>query len=359
MAIPKQPAFEEAEYERRLEQVQRAMAQRRLDAMVLFSPHNIFYLSGMDSENLFDYQCLVVPAAGEPTLVIFDFERARCENSCPLRQVETYTSFEDPVKTTLAAVPTRTGRVALEQQSSALSAGRFQQITEGLGQAEILDAFGVVEPVRLIKSAAEVAYMRKAAKLTEAGVAAGVAAMAPGKPDYEIAAAITEAMYRGGRERPFAGVPSSRPDTEPGALTARSTGTGIETGDTIFLEVTGAARRYTGPLMRTAILGEARGGDPQGGVDCGADGGSDLGGSASGSQGERRGEGRVEERRAFAGHDGLSLQLRVPGWASGILRAGLSIWATSSGRIMTVRWKQAWFSICPCRSANTVSMASI
>ena len=97
-------------------------------------------------------------------------------------------------------VPTRTGRVALEQQSSALSVRRFQQLTEGLSQAEILDAFGVVEPLRLIKSAAEVAYMRKAAERTEAGVAAGVAAMAPGKPDYEIAADITEAMYRGGGE---------------------------------------------------------------------------------------------------------------------------------------------------------------
>ena len=255
MAIPKQPAFEQAEYERRLEQVQRAMAQRRLDAMVLFSPHNIFYLSGMDSENLVDYQCLVVPAAGEPTLVIFGFEKARYENSCWLRQVETYTSFEDPIEATLAVVPTRTGRVALEQQSAALSVGRFQQITQGLGQAEILDAFGVVEPVRLIKSAAEVAYMRKAAELTEAGVAAGVAAMAPGRPDYEIAAAITEAMYRGGGETVCWG-PIVAAGYRAGSAHSTFNGYQIKRGDTIFLEVTGAVRRYSGPLMRTAILGE-------------------------------------------------------------------------------------------------------
>ena len=95
MAIPKQPAFEEAEYERRLERVQRAMAERRLDALLLFSPHNVFYLSGMDTENLVDHQCLVVPAAGEPALVISEFEKARYENSCWLQQLKTYT-FEDP-----------------------------------------------------------------------------------------------------------------------------------------------------------------------------------------------------------------------------------------------------------------------
>lgn len=255
MAIPKQPAFEEAEYARRLEQVQRVMARRRLDVLLLFSPHNIFYLSGMDSENLFDYQCLVVPATDEPTLVIFDFENARFENSCWLQRVETYTSFEDPIETTLAVLPTRADRVALEKQSAAVSVERFQQITQGLGRADIQDAFGIVEPVRLIKSSAEVAYMRKAAELTDAGVAAGVAALAPGRPDYEVAADIMGAMYRGGGETVCWG-PVVAAGYRAGSAHSTFNGYRLQRGDTVFFEVTGEVRRYTGPLMRTAILGE-------------------------------------------------------------------------------------------------------
>ena len=86
MAIPHEPAFARDEYESRIAKVRRGMAERGLDGLVVFSPHSIYYLAGMDSENLFDFQCLIVPASGEPTLVILDFEEARAENSVGLGQ---------------------------------------------------------------------------------------------------------------------------------------------------------------------------------------------------------------------------------------------------------------------------------
>src|SRR5437588_608829 len=55
MTIPHEPAFEAAEYGARLAAVRRGMAERELDALLVFGPHNVFYLSGMDSENLFDF----------------------------------------------------------------------------------------------------------------------------------------------------------------------------------------------------------------------------------------------------------------------------------------------------------------
>jgi Xaa-Pro aminopeptidase len=38
------------------------MADRKLDAIILFGPHNIAYLTGMDSENLFDPQACILGA---------------------------------------------------------------------------------------------------------------------------------------------------------------------------------------------------------------------------------------------------------------------------------------------------------
>ena len=79
MSIPREPAFEVAEYRRRLQRVQTAMTEKEWDLLLLFSPHNVFYLSGMDSENLFDYQCLLVPQDRDPVLIISHFEEARSE----------------------------------------------------------------------------------------------------------------------------------------------------------------------------------------------------------------------------------------------------------------------------------------
>ena len=96
MTIPHEPAFPAEEYAARLAAVRSGMADRDLDALLVFAPHNVFYLSGMDSENLFDFQCLVVPATGEPILVILDFEEARAANSVGAGRVVSYHAFDDP-----------------------------------------------------------------------------------------------------------------------------------------------------------------------------------------------------------------------------------------------------------------------
>ena len=254
MPIPKQLAFEQGEYESRLERVQRAMANRGLDAMLLFGPHNILYLSGMDTENFVDYECLVVPEEGDPTLVILDVERARYENSSWLPSVETYHSSDDPVAVTRAAMKTRVGKIGVERRASALSVDLFEKLAASLPQADLVDAFGIVEQLRLVKSPAEIAYMRRAAELSELGTAAGVNAMRIGAADFEIAAEVTGEMYREGGDTVCWG-PIVAAGYRAGSTHSTFNGYRLKQGDTVFFEVTGEMRRYTAPLMRTAVLG--------------------------------------------------------------------------------------------------------
>ena len=54
MSVCREPAFAEGEYRRRLAAVHARMAQRQLDGILLFGAHNVNYLTGMDSENLFE-----------------------------------------------------------------------------------------------------------------------------------------------------------------------------------------------------------------------------------------------------------------------------------------------------------------
>ncbi len=254
MPIPKQLAFEQGEYEGRLERARRAMAERGLDAMLLFGPHNIFYLSGMDTENFVDYQCLVVPREGDPTLVILDVERARYENSSWLPNVDTYHSSEDPVALTRAAMKTQVGKIGVERRASAFSVDLLEKLAALLPRADLVDAFGVVEQLRLVKFPAEIAYMRRAADLSELGTAAGIEAMRPGAADYEIAAAVTGEMYRAGGDTVCWG-PIVAAGYRAGSTHSTFNGYRLKQGDTVFFEVTGETRRYTAPLMRTAVLG--------------------------------------------------------------------------------------------------------
>ena len=258
MSIPREPAFDDAEYRQRFQRVQTSMAEKSLDALLLFSPHNVFYLSGMDSENLFDYQCLLVPQGQDPVLIISHFEEARSENSCWLETVRAYGPFEDPIDATIDAVRDlnlQSSSLGMERRSRGLSVDFYEKLRSGLDGATLSDGFGPVEKSRLVKSEAEIAYMRKAAQLTDLGVNAGYEAMAQGVPDYEIGAAIVDAMYRSGGDTVCWG-PIVAAGYRAGCAHSTFNGHRLNEGEAIFLEVTGEVTRYTAPLMRTAILGE-------------------------------------------------------------------------------------------------------
>jgi Xaa-Pro dipeptidase len=125
-----------------------------------------------------------------------------------------------------------------------------------LPSATVEDGFGVVERVRLVKSPAEIELMRKVAALTDAAVEAGFAAIAPGRRDCEIAAVVMQALYGAGSDLTCWG-PIVATGYRSGLAHSAHNGRTLELGDSVFLELTGQLRRYTAPLMRTAIVGKA------------------------------------------------------------------------------------------------------
>jgi Xaa-Pro dipeptidase len=253
----REPAFAEAEYRRRTAAVHAGMRQRDLDALLLFGPHNVNYLTGMDSENLFDPQACIVAAGADPVLVVLDFERGRFQNSSWLGTAIEFDGFADPVLAFAEAIKHHGlahGRIGIEQR--ALGQDQYAKLLAALPKATFIDGFGVVERVRLVKSESEVALMRDAAAVTDKAVVAGFAAVAEGRADYDVAAAVTDALYRNGSDLACWG-PIVAAGYRGGLAHSSHNGYRIRRGDTVFIEVTGQRKRYTAPLMRTAVLGKA------------------------------------------------------------------------------------------------------
>jgi len=257
MSIPREPAFPVEEYRGRIARVHARMAERGLDAVILFGPHNIAYLTGMDSENLFDPQACILAIGKDPVLVILDFELGRFENSSWLEKSVFFGQFDDPIvafANAIAAEGLASSRIGIDRRF--IGAQQYQQLVGTLQHARIEDGFGVVECVRLVKSAAELGLMRKAASFTDAGVEAGFAAIAAGRRDYDVAAAITAALYGAGSDLSCWG-PIVAAGYRSGLAHSAHNGKEIKAGESIFLELTGQCRRYTAPLMRTGVLGKA------------------------------------------------------------------------------------------------------
>ena len=256
--IPRDPAFASEEYGGRLEKVRQGMVERKVEALLLLSPQNIYYLSGMDSPAILHYQCMIVPLDQDPILILFNFHEAAAENTCSGVQSTLYTSFEDPIQTTLAALSRlglQHGHLGVEQRSPVVSAGVYTRLKAALMDAQIEDPFGIVENVRLRKSPSEIAYVRQAAALTDLAVEAAYKAMVVGARDSDVAAAIVDSLYRAGSE-PLVSGPTVAAGYRAGVAHHSFNGLKLRKGDTIFLEYTGRVRRYVAPVMRTGVLGQ-------------------------------------------------------------------------------------------------------
>ena len=97
--------------------------------------------------------------------------------------------------------------------------------------------------------------MREAAKFTDIGMRAGFAAIAPGKTDNNVAAAVYAAMVHAGSEHLsiepliYTGHKTSMNHVTPKRLV-------IKRGDPVYMSLTGFYHRYAAPVVRTAVVGE-------------------------------------------------------------------------------------------------------
>ncbi|MFC7403817.1 ectoine hydrolase [Georgenia alba] len=257
MLVRDDMTFPPAEYERRLTELRERMAARRLDAVVITDPENLMYLTDYQTTGFSFFQALVVPLDGEPFMIMRAMEESNVVERTWVEHTRPYPDTGDAIQELVLAL-NQAGlgekRVGYERNSYFFPAYQQDRIHTSFDAGVLMDCFGIVEAGRARKSDVEIEVMRKAARATEAGMAAGLEAAVPGVTENEVAAAIASAMFRVGGEFP-AVMPyvASGPRSMIGHATWE--GRVIEPGEHVFLEVGGCYRRYHTAMMRTAVTG--------------------------------------------------------------------------------------------------------
>ena len=254
--IPKNLIFSGEEFQRRVSAVQAGMAKSGLDDLFLFSPEHIFYLSGYQTFGYFSYQALIVPVKGEPVLVLRFLETFLARLYSWINQVVPWDDHEDPIAVTVQTVKERgfaKARIGVEDGGFYMPLPVWRRIREAFPDSSFEDGARLVEQVRLRKSSEEIAYMRKAAEFTSAGMAKGVAECQAGRTENDVAAAVFNAMTRAGSEySPHDPIVTS--GWRSGIPHTTYERRRLEAGDTVLIEITGNYHRYNAPLMRTAVI---------------------------------------------------------------------------------------------------------
>src|SRR5690625_1159684 len=250
--------FSMAEYGRRLASLRRSMARRELDAMIVTIPENLCYLTGYQTPGYYWFQALVVPLEGEPFFVTRRLEDSNVHVRTWVALSFPYDDFENPPLELAKRIEEQElggSRIGYERHSYFFRASE-QDICKGnLPNADFVDAYGIIEELRLVKSAEEIEVMQRAARTTEAGMQAGIDAVALGANENDVAAEIQWAMTKAGSEYP-AIAPFVASGWRGSIGHATWEGRRIEPNEAVFLEVGGCVARYHTAMMRTVFVGD-------------------------------------------------------------------------------------------------------
>jgi Xaa-Pro dipeptidase len=246
--------FTAEELAARVTAFRRLVAARGLDVALVSTPENIFYLTGLDHWGYFAPHLLIVPAEGEMVLVTRAMEKVSVE-----KQVKNAVFRGHPDTETAADLAGRIlrdmkpKRIGIENWSAGLSHGFALRLREAV-DAEWSDIGGLIDGMRLVKSPAEQALMRRAAAVTDAAAEAAIAAIHNGASERDVSAECSAAMIRAGGDAPGFG-PFIRPGSRLGEEHATWGNGRYRTGEPVFLELSGCVQRYHAPLGRLVHVG--------------------------------------------------------------------------------------------------------
>lgn len=268
--IAKNIPFSSNEYARRLTKVRQSMTQMGLDVLFVEDPSNMAWLTGYDGWSFYVHQGVVISHHRDPVW----WGRLQDANGA-LRTVwmadENITFYPDNYVQSTERHPMENLAQLLEQQGYAskvigvemdnyyFSAKAYMSLKTKLPNATFADATALVNWQRMIKSDEEIAYMRKAANISNSIIDGIVERAEPGLQKNEMVAQIYGDAIRGTGDD-WGDYPAIVPLLPSGADASAPhltwDGRAFEKDQATFFEISGCFRRYHAPLSRTVYLGK-------------------------------------------------------------------------------------------------------
>jgi Xaa-Pro aminopeptidase len=245
--------FSSEVYARRLAAAASGAAAAGLDGLVITPGYDLRYLIGSRAQTFERLTALVIPAAGEPVVVLPRMELAALRESAVGElglSVQDWVDGENPYALVADALGGH-ARVAVTDSMPAL---HLLPLAERLGAIPVL-ATGVLAGLRMVKDPAEIEVLRTAGAAIDRVHARVPEFLLPGRTEAEVAADITEAIVAEGHsEAAFIIVGSGPNGADPHHECSDRE---LQPGDIVVVDIGGPVEPgYNSDCTRTYSLGE-------------------------------------------------------------------------------------------------------
>jgi Xaa-Pro dipeptidase len=183
--------FTAEEFSSRRSRVREAIAAAGLDWFVAFHPVSIHWLTGSDAKSYQEFQCLLISAKQGPISVLTrEGERNEFRDDALVDQLSTWGGCEpeDPVAAFERLVESQgiqRTRVGMEVPAYYLHPHHYVRIKQFLGDALVAEPNELIHDLKLVKSPAELEYIRQAVRIADSAMAVFEKSLVEGREELE------------------------------------------------------------------------------------------------------------------------------------------------------------------------------
>ncbi|WP_376703489.1 Xaa-Pro peptidase family protein [Mesorhizobium sp. ISC25] len=253
--------FERSEFDARRDRLMIEIAEKKLDAVLLFAQESMYWLTGYDTFGFCFFQCLVVKADGSMVLLTRSADLRQARHTSIIDNIVLWTDRNGAnpavdLRNLLNELDLLGARIGVEYDTHGLTAYNGRRLDEQLQTfGQIADASGIVSRLRLFKSPAEIAKAEKAANLADDALDAALPLIKQGGDEALILAAMQGAIFAGGGDYPAnefiigSGIDALLCRYKAGRRK-------LTKNDQLTLEWAGVFHHYHAAMMRTVLTGK-------------------------------------------------------------------------------------------------------
>jgi Xaa-Pro dipeptidase len=253
--------FERTEFDARRDRLMLEMADRKLDAILLFAQESMYWLTGYDTFGFCFFQSLVVKSDGSMVLLTRSADLRQAKHTSIIENVVLWTDRDNAnpaidLRNLLNDLDLLGRNIGIEYDTHGLTAFNGRRLDEQMQTfGKISDASGIVSRLRVVKSPAEVEKARKAAALSDDALDAALPLIKQGADEGAILAAMQGAIFAGGGDYP-ANEFIIGSGTDALLCRYKAGRRKLTKNDQLTLEWAGVFHHYHAAMMRTVLVGK-------------------------------------------------------------------------------------------------------
>ncbi|MCZ6796334.1 MAG: aminopeptidase P family N-terminal domain-containing protein, partial [Gammaproteobacteria bacterium] len=200
--------FSEQELKQRRDFACEELQKRGLHALLCFRQESDYYLSGYDTFGYCFFQCLLLCADGRMALLTRAPDLRQAQHTSIIEDIRIWSdqAGSNPARQLVDMLDEfgcRGRQLGIEYDAYGLRASIWRQLEREIdGFCDLSDASDLVTRLRLVKSKAEIVYVKRAAELADDALDAAMPLIQPGAWEGDILAAMHAAIFAGGGDYP-------------------------------------------------------------------------------------------------------------------------------------------------------------